>query len=279
MYKKPSIKSFFSMSFDFLEVYLPKQAGRSIHTIKACRDTLTLFRIFINQKLEKSISTFMFSDCDRDCIHAFLEYLRDRGNSPATRNKRLSSLKSYLWYAADKDISLESIILAISRIPQFKEPKRVKEALTKRPISALLCEPKRNKKGIRNVMIMILLFDTAARLQEILNLTMQDINLSAEIQYIKVQGKGNKERILSMTSRTVRHLKQYLALYHDKSSPETSYLFYTVIKGQIGKLSESTVERFIQLYADSARISCPKMPTHVYPHMFSYPNLLSFQTF
>jgi len=261
-------KLFFSMSYDFLENYLEKQTGRSKHTVKASRDTLTLFRKYINEKLKDSISKFQFADCNRACVIGFLEYLKERGNSPSTRNMRLSTLRSYLCYASGRDIALESIALEISRIPPFKEPKKVKETLTEKSISALLREPKHDMKGIRNTMIMILLFDTAARLDEVLSLQLGDMNLTAEIPYIKVRGKGNKERILSMTSSTVEHLKQYLLIFHNANSPEVTLLFYNTIKDNTGKLAESTVERFIQLYADSVRKNYPEMPEHVYPHMF-----------
>ncbi len=262
-------KLFFSMSYDFLENYLEKQTGRSKHTVKASRDTLTLFRKYINEKQQtNSISKFQFVDCNRTCVIGFLEYLKERGNSPSTRNMRLSTLRSYLLYASGRDIALESIALEVSRIPLFKEPKKVKETLTEDSISALLREPKHDRKGIRNTMIMILLFDTAARLDEVLSLQLGDMNLTAEIPYIQVRGKGNKERILSMSSSTLDHLKQYLLIYHNANSPEVNLLFYNTIKNTTGKLAESTVERFIQLYADSARKNCPEMPGHVYPHMF-----------
>jgi hypothetical protein len=56
-------------------------------------------------------------------------------------------------------------------------------------------------------------------------------------------------------------------------------IFYTKIKGQIGKMSEGNVERFIAQYADRARESCKEIPLRVHPHMFRNPNLSEIQTF
>jgi site-specific recombinase XerD len=64
------------------------------------------------------------------------------------------------------------------------------------------------------------------------------------------------------------HLKRYFKLCRDKDSPDTDLVFYTVIKGKAGKMTEKNVERFIQQYADLARKNCPSVPEKVHPHMF-----------
>jgi len=80
-------------------------------------------------------------------------------------------------------------------------------------------------------------------------------------------GKGSKERVVAINTKTVKHIKQYLDFYRSKDNPDTNLLFYTIIKGRAGKMSEGNVERLIQQYADKAREICPDIPLRVHPHM------------
>lgn len=258
---------FFSMTYEFLDIYMVKQVGRSPDTIESYRDALTLFRRYVLDELNISIAKFTFAQCTRDCIFGFLEYLKAKGNKPGTRNQRLAALKSYLWFAADKDVTLQSIALDVSRVPQFKNPATEKYVLSEDALNAIFSQSASTRMGLRDRTVMILLYDSAARLAEILNLQVNDICLNEENPYIRVMGKGSKERVVAINVKTVRHVKQYLDVYRSKDNPDTNLLFYTIIKGRAGKMSEGNVERFIQQYADKARESCPDIPIRVYPHM------------
>ena len=115
---------------------------------------------------------------------------------------------------------------------------------------------------------MILLYDSAARIDEILSLKKYDICLDSEAPSIHVIGKGQKERVIALTERSCRHLQQYLSVYHSKDSPNTDFLFYTVIKGNAAKMSAANVERFLKKYAQQVRDIYPNIPDCVHPHMF-----------
>ena len=85
-------------------------------------------------------------------------------------------------------------------------------------------------------------------------------------------GKGSKERVVAINVKTVKHVKQYLDVYRSRDNPDTNLLFYTIIKGRAGKMSEGNVERFMQLYGDKARESCTDIPLRVYPHLLRNHN-------
>lgn len=266
--KNNSSNLFFSMTYEFLDIYMVKQVGRSHDTIKSYRDALSLFRRYVLNKLNISIAKFTFAQCTRNCIFGYLEYLEAQGNKPGTRNQRLAALKSCLWFAADKDVTLQSIALEISRIPHIKNPQSDKYVLSENAMKAIFNQPSNTRMGLRDRTIMILLYDSAVRLAEILNIQVTDICLNNENPYVRVMGKGSKERIVAINAKTVKHVKQYIDIYRSKDNPDTNLLFYTLIKGRAGKMSEGNVERFIQQYADKARESCPDVPLRVYPHMF-----------
>ena len=259
---------FFSMTYEFLEVFLPSQTGNSQLTVKSYRDALTLFRRYVSQELGISIGRFGFRHCDRDCVLRFMRYLEQRGNVASTRNHRLAVLKSYLWFAADKEVSLESIALSVGKIPQCKSPEPERDVLSEEGMATILSQPPGTRLGVRNQTIMVLLYDSAVRLAEALALKIGDISLESEAPYIRILGKGGKERIVSLSDLTVAHIKRYIALIRNFDMPDTDLLFYTVIRGKAGMMSEGNVERFIQQYADSARESCSDIPKRVYPHMF-----------
>ena len=258
---------FFSMTLEYLETYMPRQLGRSPQTIKAHRDALTVFRRFLLEEKKISIMSFMFHEVTPALIQDFIIYLKSRGNSGSTCNRRLSSLRSYLWFAADRNIALQSIALRIAKIHFCKEEKREKKILSPEAMACILRQPAHTKMGVRDRVAMILLYDSAIRLDEMLSLTVQDAVLERNDPYIRVRGKGNKERIIAITELTAEHLQDYIRVFHQGIPNNQTLLFHTIIKGQIGKMSEGNVERFIKQYADKARPFCREIPEKAHPHM------------
>lgn len=266
--KTPEKKLFFSLTFEFLEVYMKSQMMRSPATIESYRDALTVFRRYLRDHLKIRMNAFAFSDCTRDVVLGFMEFLTSSGSCPGTRNQRLAALKSYLNFAAEKDISLQSIALSIGRIPSCRDPKKERPILDEEAARLLLSAPGNSKTGIRDKTMMILLYDSAARVDEILSLRMEDVRLDSESPSIHVLGKGHKERVISLSAKTCDFLRQYISIYHTSAAPSTDFLFYTVIRGKAGKMSEANVERFIRKYARQVREVYPNIPDKVYPHMF-----------
>jgi site-specific recombinase XerD len=256
------------MTYEFLEVYLPKQCGRSPHTVESYRDALSLFRRYIVQTVGISIGNFTFAECTRDCMLGFMNYLSELESKASTRNQRLAALRSYLMFAADKDISLQSIELEVKRVPRCRVKKAEKTVLQEEAITAILNQPPNTKMGLRDRTIMTLLYDSAARLAEVLGLSVSDVSIDGDNPYIRVNGKGNKHRIVPISLKTAAHLAHYILVYNKNGNSNTNLLFYTVIKNEIGMISEANVERFIRRYARKAQSSCPSIPDRVHPHMF-----------
>jgi len=259
---------FFSMTYEFLQLYLPKQCGRSPHTVEAYRDALSLFRRYTVNTLGISIGKFSFAECTRECVLGFMNYLSELKSKPSTRNQRLAALKSYLAFAADKDVTLQSNELEVRRVPQCKVPKTEKTVIAEEAMAAILRQPANTKMGLRDRTIMTLLYDSGARLAEILGLKLSDVALDGDNPYIRVNGKGSKERVVPITAKTAAHLAHYISVYHPNGRPNTNLLFFTTIKGVTGMMSEGNVERFVKDYARKAQSSCPSVPHHVHPHMF-----------
>ena len=229
--KAPRKKLFFSKTLEFLEHYLPEQALKSRNTVETYRDALTVFRRYITDTLHLSIRSFGFEDCTHELLLSYMEFLNKSGNAETTCNNRLAAIRAYLWYVADGDISLQSIALTASHVPFLKVPKLTRELIAEDDLKALLEAPPNTRIGRRDQMILILLYDSAVRVSELLSLNVSSVNLDAEIPYLRIYGKGDKERIVAITDATASHIRNYLKIYHPAKDPEAP-LIYTVIKGR-----------------------------------------------
>jgi site-specific recombinase XerD len=257
---------FFSLTWDFLNDYLPRQAGNSIDTIESYRDSLTVFRRFITDVERRSLAKFLFPDCTKDLIYRYRDHLLNGGNKPSTVNVRVTAIRAYLYYAADKDISLQSVALKISQIRPCKKIQEEKEILSAAALAAILSAPPQTKMGLRDRTIMVILYDSAVRLGELLGIRLGDMILEGEYPYVFIHGKGNKERTVPLTEKSVLHLKEYIRVFHAGSHSD-AFLFFTTIKGITDKMSSGNVQRLLKQYSDMARKTCPDMPESVHPHI------------
>ena len=215
-----------------------------------------------------SLKTFGFEDCNRDFLLGFMEYLQKSGYEKSSCNQRLAAIKSYMWYVADGDITWQQNALMVSRVPFLRTPDKEKETLSEECLKALFTAPGKDKRGIRDATIMIVLYDSAIRLSELLGLKVSDVNFQKSIPYLRIRGKGDRERIVSISDNTANHLRNYMNLYHGPDSPETERLFYTVIHEQAHAMSPGNVARIIEKYAQIIKPEHPDLPEKVHPHMF-----------
>lgn len=257
---------FFEYISDYLNVYCQKQASKSRHTIESYRDNLTVFRRFILEVKHKKIKQFYMEDCTKDLVLEYVEFLRQKNRTNSTINHHVTAIKGYLYYVSDIAVEYQGLALSVSHIPAFRQPKVERECLDDTALKMMFEAPKKNRIGIRNIAIMVLLYETAMRVGEITNLRIQDLHLNVKEPHCLVHGKGDKERIVGLSSLAVGHIRNQLDLYHKDNACE--YLFYTNIKGKSDRLSASTIETFLQKYADQARETYPSIPKRVYPHMF-----------
>ena len=260
---------FFSMTWDYLHVYLPTQHQDSPKTAKSYEDALTIFRRYLTDTLSVSIADFRFEDLTYDFLLDYRIHLAETGYKPSTVNQRLAVIMAYMTYAASRKTALAQIYLNISTVPYMTVPSKIREIIEdKDAIQCLLAAPKPSKKGIRDQIILVVLYDTAMRVEELINLDISDICIMAEKDpYIRVRGKGDKERFVPVSPKSIPLIRQYMEIYHHDNTRRPAPFVYTEIKGKTGRMSVRNIERIVQKYADQIRELYPSIPAKVYPHM------------
>lgn len=266
---QPEYKSlFFSRTTDFLNVYLERQAGKSHYTKKAYKAGLSSFYDYITDVRGISPMLFQYSQCSYQLVLEFSRYLQEelhRKNS--TVNSKLASIKAYLEYASDCDATVISVYVSVCRVPFLTVPKIQMPIIQTKDLASFLDSPEHTRIGNRDRFILILLFDTAVRVSELVSITLGDISEDGGSYTILIHGKGRKERCIVLSERTGSHMKGYLQSYHgDYQDLASRPLFYTVTHGNLSAMSVRNVERILSKYGMKARVESPGIPTSVSPH-------------
>jgi integrase/recombinase XerD len=265
--------SFFKHLRGFLTVFLPKHKCYSQNTVKAYHDTLNLFRNFMLEEKEIPFTAISFDQINHEMIYEFLVWLQNtRGCGATTKNHRLAALKSFFHYCAMEDPSLMAIYLDLQKVRSQRVNRTRVEYMSETALKTLLEQPNsRTRCGLRDRFFMIPLYDTGARIQEILDLKLRDIHLNDQTPCIYLTGKGNKTRAVPIMDKTIAHFHEYMKTFHPNANPkDDEHLFFTLIKGQIGKMSDDNVSCFLKRYAESAQQVCPEVPLRMHAHLFRH---------
>jgi site-specific recombinase XerD len=251
---------------DFLSKYLPGERGMSANTINSYKITFILFIGFVESQKKIRVNKLSLKDITKECINEFLEWLqRERKCSDSTRNVRLAAIHSffsYLQYEAPENINEWQRILSIK---VKKARKHTMNYLTIEGIKLLLAQPDLStKKGRRDLAMLALMYDSAARVQEIIDLTASSVRLIKPFT-IKLVGKGNKARIVPLMDQEVLHLKYYMEKNHLLEPHANLYpLFYN---SRREKLTRAGVHHILKQYASAARKKDQKLiPEKISPH-------------
>lgn len=267
------MNDFFKLVKRYLLEYLPLQRNFSENTVKSYRQGLNLFVTYLRDVAGIPMSRINFSDCTREVVLGYLNWLSvERGCSPSSVNQRLMVLRSFLKYAGETDCTFVAFGMEVASVPTRKTKGRQVEFLSEPALKALLAQPDAHTRaGHRNQFFMILMYDTAARCGELLNLTLRNLQYDELRPVVFLHGKGNKTRPVPLLPETVAHCQQYIRKFHGENPQDKDALvFYTKNHGAFTQMSADTVALFMKKYASQVHETYPDFPKNLHPHMLRH---------
>lgn len=241
----------------FLE-YLQYEKKYSKHTIKSYKTDLIDFRDFIENTYQSNVKNLHYNQ-----IRTFIVYLSQQDLSNRTINRKLSALKTFYKFLVKTEI-IETNPLAKHKT--LKTPKKISIPFSEKEILRVLeqfdTQQPLHFSLLRDKTIISLLYSTGIRREELIQLKIEDVNLSQNT--IKVLGKRNKERIIPLLQTTKKELEEYLLKRREVQS-KNNYLFITD-KGK--KIYGTFVYRLINYYFSVVTTKVKKSP-HIMRHAFA----------
>jgi site-specific recombinase XerD len=250
----------------FFTEYLVAERGASFHTIRAYSNTFMLLLNYMDKHEHIKADKLSLNHITREVVLNFLDWLQNnRKSGNATRNGRLAALRSfftYMQYEDPKRIGQWQNILSI-KIKKYE--KTSVDYLSVDGIKLLLDQiPVDSKPGRRNLSLIALLYDSGARVQELIDLTPLSLNL-IKPYYVTLFGKGGKKRIVPLQDEQVKLLQSYMEENRLNESAFNQRPLFSNNRG--GKLTNSGITYILNLYANNARIQNPELiPNKISPH-------------
>lgn len=255
---------------EFLTHYLPNVRRKSPNTIVSYKTAINLFLRFLSEKYNKKLAKITVSDFNAGHIQEFMDWLgNERKNVATTVNLRMTHIRQFCKYLQKRGlISYEDYIETkeISKRPDDRKKDFIYLSIDQTKVVLKMPDTTRNT-GMRDKFFISLLYDSGCRDQEMLDLQIKDFLVhddgKAELQII---GKGSKYRVTPISEDVVSLYKDYIKIYHPHSS-ENQYLFYTLRKGVVTKMSDDNVSRFLKKYELQAKMEDSTIP-HLHAHLF-----------
>lgn len=255
----------------YLGRYLPGEKNVSLNTLESYATTFKLLLIFCEQRKHQKPENLSLSCLSHELIIEYLDWLeKERGCSISTRNQRLVAIHSFFRYVQKQSPEYLYEFQKILNIPNKKFARTIVPFLTGDEMKILLSQPDPSTvEGRRDLVLLVVLYDTAARVQELIDLKVKDIRLS-NTSIITLHGKGNKTRQVPITGKTRTLLGSYMEHLHPhKGISEGDQYVFVNQKGQ--HLSRWGISYIINKYVGSAskdpkfQIKFPITP-HVFRH-------------
>lgn len=249
----------------FLTHYLAAQRNLSPNTIKAYRDVFTLLLRFCRDVRGIALERLSLAQIDASLVEAFLDHLaNDRHVSISTQNHRLATLHAFFRYVQSEVPERLLQSQQILAIPLRRHVRPSVGYLTKEYLAQILAQPDlRTRAGRRDAVLLSVLYDTGARVQELIDLNAGDVRLDPPPQ-VRLMGKGRKMRAVPLMDATVVLLRDHRRDNNlDRPEHADKPLFQN---RQGGRLSRSGVRYLLQKYVQPVRRDHPGFTQPVSPH-------------
>lgn len=243
---------------NFFTKYLPGECGASVNTVSSYRDTFLLFLSYTRGEKGKVIERLQLNDINKSLIIDFLDWIEtSRKCSIPTRNIRLTAIHSFFQYMQCEYPDFLFEWQKILAIPVKKGERGTLNYMSLEGIELLLKMPDQHKKsGRRDLTLLSLMYDTAARVQEIADLTPAMVHLPKP-STIRLIGKGNKSRIVPLMDKQVEILKRYMTENKLTEPYANQYPLFSNNRNE--KLTRAGIGYILDKYVAMARTEDPSL--------------------
>lgn len=255
---------------NFLSKYLPGIAGLSPNTIMSYRDTFSIFLDFCSERKKIRPEKFSLNHLNKKLVEEYLEWLENARNCIAsTRNVRLAAFHSFCRYLQMEFPDYIHSAQQILSIPMKRTKKISVKYITLEAMKFLLEKPdKLTKRGRRDMVLLSLLYDSGARVQELADLKVGDIRTVSPAT-VKLTGKGNKIRIVPLMKPMSELLRNYLE--ENNLTKPCTFDYPLFCNRSKNKLTRAGIAYTVQKYAGEAIKEAPELlPDKLSPHCFRH---------
>lgn len=252
----------------FFSHYLPVQRGLSINTIASYRDSIRLLLCYTADCLKKPVDAIDVEDITETVVLGFLDHIQQqRDCSAKTRNVRLAAIRGLFAFLGRQQAELLAQCRQIRAIPLKRTNQVSIDYLEEKELQALMDAVDVNTRtGVRDRALLLLLYNTGARVSEVVALDLNHLQLDGRTQ-VDLQGKGRKHRACPLWPETVAALKDYLRV-RLPSQPETQSVFLNANHVPISRFG---IRHVIGKYAAIAANQCASLKTKtITPHSFRH---------
>lgn len=251
----------------YFSEYLPEQMAASRNTICSYRDTFVQLMEFYKTEYHLSPGKLTYKEFTTERIEHFLNYLESqRGIGISTRNQRLAAIHAFFRYIQYRDPSGFEQCATVLAVPFKKAPTKPMTYMSLEEVKLLFSIPKQKEnEGLRDLAILVLLYESGARVQELLDLCPVNIRFSS-IVAVELHGKGNKTRLVPINADAASIVKNYIHRCKREKANEPLFVNH---KGE--KLTRAGIQYIIDKYVSTARKQRPDLfKSHITNHCFRH---------
>ena len=189
----------------------------------------------------------------REIIFDVMKSMVDSGNSPNSANTFLHNIRGFIHRIREVDPSFLQIETELGYIEPLKSIKPRMASLTEEELKLLLEAPGVDSRtGLKYTTMLTLTSTSSLRVSELITIKNNDLHINKSCSYVKIIGKGNKTRIVTIADRVVPIINKYLEIFHGHNPIPDSYLFYSKRNGYCGKMTRSGVAKQLNKYVLAA---------------------------
>lgn len=214
---------FLSLLDVYITTYLPCSIGSSPNTVKSYKYAFRLLIEFMYKEKGIEADKITFDKLDYKTLTDFFTWIESiRGCSASTKNQRLSAIASFSAYAQNRNFAAASVFRnSVNKIPMKKTQQKQRAILTRQEVTILLSLPNENREiGLRDKILLSLMYASGARAQEICDLTVGNLQFQPKGATLNIKGKGGKSRRIGIPAACATLLKQYIDHRKISDKPE-----------------------------------------------------------